>query len=245
MFVVHWKPMASQSNLLTWTENTHTQPFNGLWSGTTRVGRYQKKHSPTHTHPDHRTSFIIFLHLQRSMASSLFSLRAWQSSRTKNRKDIIRKELKAKPKKKRCMCVKCAGLLAKDTLDEPSGHVHREISWWTVVGQHQCWTAMQGLQSTYQSTMLPSGPRPMADTALAPLGIPQSPGNQSIAGRPIVPTQLGFPPRLQTRVILWQSREIQHSDRHFRQTTSQPGMGRLHVRTFGVTVAVAAALPAL
>ena len=56
--------------------HTHTQPFNGLLSGTTRVGRYQKKHSPTHTHPDHRTSFIIFLHLQRSMASSLFSLRA-------------------------------------------------------------------------------------------------------------------------------------------------------------------------
>ena len=42
--------------------NRHTQPFNGLWSGTTRVGQYQKKHSPTHTHPDHRTSFIIFLH---------------------------------------------------------------------------------------------------------------------------------------------------------------------------------------
>ena len=58
------------------------QPFNGLWSGTTRVGRYQKKHSPTHTHSDHQTSFIIFLHLQRSMASSLFILRAWQSSRT-------------------------------------------------------------------------------------------------------------------------------------------------------------------
>jgi len=54
-------------------------PLNGcvcVWSGTTRVGWYQKKHSPTHTHPDHRTSFIIFLHLQRSMASSLFSLRA-------------------------------------------------------------------------------------------------------------------------------------------------------------------------
>ena len=62
--------------------NTHTQPFNGLLSGTTRVGQYQKKHSPTHTHPGHRTSFIIFLHLQRSMASFLFSLRAWQSSRT-------------------------------------------------------------------------------------------------------------------------------------------------------------------
>ena len=58
------------------------RPFNGLWSGTTRVGRYQKEHSPTHTHPDHRASFIIFLHLQWSMASSLFNLRAWQSSRT-------------------------------------------------------------------------------------------------------------------------------------------------------------------
>ena len=28
--------------------HTHTQPFNGLWSGTTRVGWYPKKHSPTH-----------------------------------------------------------------------------------------------------------------------------------------------------------------------------------------------------
>ena len=56
--------------------NTTQQPFNGLWSRTTRVGRYQKKHSPTHTHPDHWTSSIIFLHLQCSMASSLFSLRA-------------------------------------------------------------------------------------------------------------------------------------------------------------------------
>ena len=62
--------------------HTHTQPFNSTLSGTTWVGRYQKKHSPTHTHPDHRTSFITFLHLQRSMASSLFSLRASQSSRT-------------------------------------------------------------------------------------------------------------------------------------------------------------------
>ena len=31
---------------------THTQPFNGLLSGTTQVGCYQKKHLPTHTHPD-------------------------------------------------------------------------------------------------------------------------------------------------------------------------------------------------
>ena len=61
---------------------THTQPFNGPWSGTTWVGRYQKKHSPTHIHPDHRTSFINFLHLLHSIASSLFSLRARQSSLT-------------------------------------------------------------------------------------------------------------------------------------------------------------------
>ena len=60
----------------------HTQPFNGRWSGTTRVGQYQKKHSPSHTHPGNQTSFLNFLHLQRSMASSVFSLRAWQSSRT-------------------------------------------------------------------------------------------------------------------------------------------------------------------
>ena len=58
------------------------QPFNGRLSGTTQVGRYQKKHSPAHTHPGQRTSFITFVHLQRFMASSLFSLRAWQSSRT-------------------------------------------------------------------------------------------------------------------------------------------------------------------
>ena len=58
---------------------THTQPFNSLLSGTTLVGQYQKKHSPTHTHLDDRTSFINFLLLLRSVASSLFSLRARQS----------------------------------------------------------------------------------------------------------------------------------------------------------------------
>jgi len=52
------------------------QSFNGRLFGTTRVDRYQKKHSPAHTHPGQRTSFITFLHLQRSTASSLFSLRA-------------------------------------------------------------------------------------------------------------------------------------------------------------------------
>ena len=64
------------------TAHTHTQPFNGLWSRTTQVGWYQKKHSPTHTHPVHQTSFINFLHLLWSIASSVFSLRAWQSSLT-------------------------------------------------------------------------------------------------------------------------------------------------------------------
>ena len=62
--------------------NTHTKPFNGLLSRTTRLGWYQKKHSPTHTHPDHQTSFINFLLLLRSIASSLFNLCAWQSFST-------------------------------------------------------------------------------------------------------------------------------------------------------------------
>ena len=82
--------MASQlKNAIAWTcmhthsdIHTHAQPFNSLWSGTTRMGQYQKKHSPTHTHPDHRTSFINFLHLLRSIASSVFSSRAWQSALT-------------------------------------------------------------------------------------------------------------------------------------------------------------------
>ena len=69
--------------------HTHTQPFNGFCPGQPRVGLYQKKHSPTHTHPDHRTSFIIFLHLQRSMASSLFILRAWRSSWTTSLQSLV------------------------------------------------------------------------------------------------------------------------------------------------------------
>ena len=50
---------------------THTQPFSGRLSGTTWVGQYQKKHSPTHTQPDHQTSFISFLHQLQSMFSML------------------------------------------------------------------------------------------------------------------------------------------------------------------------------
>ena len=57
--------------------HTQQQPFYDPLSGTTRVSRYQKKHSPTH-HPDHPI-FISFFHLPQSIASSLFKLRAWQS----------------------------------------------------------------------------------------------------------------------------------------------------------------------
>jgi len=63
--------------------NTHTphNHFTALWilSGTTRVSQYQKKHSPTDTYPDHQSSFICFLLLLWSMASSQFNLCAWQS----------------------------------------------------------------------------------------------------------------------------------------------------------------------
>ena len=67
---------------VTWTTTQQQQPepFYGPLSGTTRVSQYQKKHSPTHHHhPDHHPIFISFFHLLRSIASSLFKLRAWQS----------------------------------------------------------------------------------------------------------------------------------------------------------------------
>ena len=38
------------------TTHTHTQPFYGPLSGSTRVSRYQKKHSSTHTTPAHQPS---------------------------------------------------------------------------------------------------------------------------------------------------------------------------------------------
>jgi len=57
---------------------TQQQLFYGPLSGTTRVSRYQKKHSPTY-HPDHHPIFISFFHLPRSIASSVLKLRAWQS----------------------------------------------------------------------------------------------------------------------------------------------------------------------
>jgi len=60
------------------TTTNNNDRFYGHLSGTTRVRRYQKKHSPTN-HPDHHPIFISFFHLPRSIASSLFKLRAWQS----------------------------------------------------------------------------------------------------------------------------------------------------------------------
>jgi len=58
--------------------HSHLTP---LWilSGITRVSRYQKKHSPTHTYYGRQSSLICFLRLLWSMASSLFNVHAWQS----------------------------------------------------------------------------------------------------------------------------------------------------------------------
>jgi len=45
----------------------------------TRVSWYRKKHSSTHIYHDHQSSFISFFHLLKTIASSLFNLRVWQS----------------------------------------------------------------------------------------------------------------------------------------------------------------------
>jgi len=71
-------PLEQKSDDLPIQLQRQQQPFYGPLSGTTRVSRYQNKHSPTH-HPGHHPVFISFFHLPRSIASSLFKLRAWQS----------------------------------------------------------------------------------------------------------------------------------------------------------------------
>ena len=68
----------NSGNLCQLTSQQQQQSFYGPLSGTTRVSHYQKKHSPT-DHPDHHPIFISFFRLLRSIASSLFKLRAWQS----------------------------------------------------------------------------------------------------------------------------------------------------------------------
>jgi len=56
------------------TAHTHNL-LTGLWilSGTMRVSGYQKKHSPIYTYHGHQFSLFCFIHLRRSMASSLFN----------------------------------------------------------------------------------------------------------------------------------------------------------------------------
>jgi len=76
--VVLYKPFIFHSRWMVKVsiEVTRTEPFNSPLSWTTRVGRYQKKHLPIHTRPDHQTSFINFLHLWFIAFS--FNLHAWQ-----------------------------------------------------------------------------------------------------------------------------------------------------------------------
>jgi len=78
-----WRDMHFANALVySFFTNTHTHNhFTALWilSGTTWVSRYQKKQSSNHTYCGHQSSFICFIHLLRSMASSLFNWRAWQS----------------------------------------------------------------------------------------------------------------------------------------------------------------------
>jgi len=82
--LIHFEMFVFMQCFWHWTYGTHTHNhFTALWilSGTTRVSRYQKKHSPTHTYCG-QSSLICFLHLLRSMASSLLNLCAWWSFST-------------------------------------------------------------------------------------------------------------------------------------------------------------------
>jgi len=66
----------SDSGILLSSYNNNNDHLTAFDPGQPGYAGTRRKHSPTHTHPDHRASFITFLHLQRSMASSLFNLRA-------------------------------------------------------------------------------------------------------------------------------------------------------------------------
>ena len=58
-------------HLITYHTHTHTHNcFTAPWilSGTTRVSRYQKKYSPTHSYHGHRSPLICLIHLIWSMA---------------------------------------------------------------------------------------------------------------------------------------------------------------------------------
>jgi len=74
-----FKTIAIRCHIFSLTHTHHH--FTALWilSKTTQFSQYQKKPSLTHTYHGHQSSLICFIHLIRSMASSLFNLRAWQS----------------------------------------------------------------------------------------------------------------------------------------------------------------------
>ena len=79
---LHWN-IKMQLYFMNYTKqtHTHTQSFNSRF--TDYPGRPVPEETFTHSHPSWcQTSFIKFLHLLRSIASSLFSLRAWQSFST-------------------------------------------------------------------------------------------------------------------------------------------------------------------
>jgi len=79
LFQTSWKANLQTPVYLETHTQTHNR-FTALWnlSGTTRVSRYQKKHSPTHTYMGHQSSLSAL----RSMASSIFNPRALQSFST-------------------------------------------------------------------------------------------------------------------------------------------------------------------
>jgi len=75
-FTLHSKgwPQSTSTEIYT---HTHTHRFTALWKS-----RYQKKHSPTHIYRGHQSSLVCFIHLLRSIASSLINLQARQSFST-------------------------------------------------------------------------------------------------------------------------------------------------------------------
>ena len=76
-FTVHCHPPAQQPRK---SQTTHTHNRLTAFVHDYLGGLVPEETSPSHTHPDYRTSFINFLYLPRSIASSLFSLLASQST---------------------------------------------------------------------------------------------------------------------------------------------------------------------
>ena len=64
-------PVVKQMHLISFPTRTHTHKHRQFY-GSPGAGT-RRKHSPTHTYCGHQSSLICFLHLLRSMASSLFN----------------------------------------------------------------------------------------------------------------------------------------------------------------------------